>query len=71
MLRNLLNLGYSSTPVNLWTVYLQNYTFRPEHDISGIADPFLQVKLLSILAVLGENSDQASEGMNDILAQVH
>lgn len=49
---------------------LLNTGYSPEHDISGIADPFLQVKLLSIVSVLGQNSDQASEAMNDILAQV-
>lgn len=49
---------------------LLNLGYSPEHDISGIADPFLQVKLLRILAVLGKNDNQASEAMNDILAQV-
>lgn len=48
---------------------LLNLGYSPEHDISGIADPFLQVKLLRILAVLGKNDNQASEAMNDILAQ--
>jgi len=48
---------------------LLNLGYSPEHDISGIADPFLQVKLLRILAILGGNDHQASEAMNDILAQ--
>ena len=42
----------------------------PEHDVSGISDPFLQVKILRFFRVLGRNDAQASEEMNDILAQV-
>ena len=44
--------------------------YSPEHDVGGIADPFLQVKILQTLRALGRNNPEASESMNDILAQV-
>ena len=44
--------------------------FSPEHDVSGVADPFLQVRILRLLRILGKNDGPASELMNDILAQV-
>ncbi|XP_072389178.1 AP-1 complex subunit gamma-1 isoform X1 [Diabrotica undecimpunctata] len=44
--------------------------YSPEHDVSGVSDPFLQVKILKLLRVLGINDVDASEAMNDILAQV-
>lgn len=75
ILKNLIMAGYS-----------------PEHDVSGVSDPFLQVfyfivyilfsqlirniltlkqvKILRLLRVLGHNDAEASEAMNDILAQV-
>ncbi|KAI9328827.1 AP-1 complex subunit gamma-1 [Obelidium mucronatum] len=44
--------------------------FSPEHDVGGVTDPFLQIKLLRLLRILGANDPRASELMNDVLAQV-
>ncbi|KAF5754743.1 putative adaptor protein complex AP-1, gamma subunit [Helianthus annuus] len=47
-----------------------NSSYAPEYDISGIADPFLHIRLLRLLRVLGHGDADASDSMNDILAQV-
>ncbi|KAK1365772.1 AP-1 complex subunit gamma [Heracleum sosnowskyi] len=47
-----------------------NSPYAPEFDISGIADPFLHIRLLRLLRVLGHGDTDASDCMNDILAQV-
>ncbi|KNC86688.1 hypothetical protein SARC_01156 [Sphaeroforma arctica JP610] len=52
----------------LKTLVMSGHT--PDHDVSGITDPFLQVKILQLLAVLGKNDAETSDQMNDILAQV-
>ncbi|KAK4127478.1 Adaptor protein complex AP-1 gamma subunit [Parathielavia appendiculata] len=44
--------------------------YAPEHDVTGITDPFLQVKLLRLLRVLARGDAQVTEQINDILAQV-
>lgn len=44
--------------------------YAPEHDVSGITDPFLQVKILRLFRVLGRGDATTSEQINDILAQV-
>ncbi|KAI5436998.1 hypothetical protein KIW84_023209 [Lathyrus oleraceus] len=49
---------------------LANSPYSPEYDIAGITDPFLHIRLLKLLRVLGEGDVDASDSMNDILAQV-
>ncbi|KAE9597037.1 putative adaptor protein complex AP-1, gamma subunit [Lupinus albus] len=49
---------------------LTNSPYSPEYDIAGITDPFLHIRLLKLLRVLGEGDADASDSMNDILAQV-
>lgn len=44
--------------------------YSPEYDVGGIADPFLQVQLLTLLRLLGVNDHDVCEEMNDVLAQV-
>ncbi|KAF7949021.1 hypothetical protein EAE96_008197 [Botrytis aclada] len=44
--------------------------YAPEHDVTGVTDPFLQVKILQLLRVLGRGDPETSEQINDILAQV-
>eukprot|EP01122_Echinamoeba_exundans_P007695 TRINITY_DN2423_c0_g1_i1.p1 TRINITY_DN2423_c0_g1~~TRINITY_DN2423_c0_g1_i1.p1 ORF type:complete len:858 (-),score=269.36 TRINITY_DN2423_c0_g1_i1:65-2638(-) len=47
-----------------------SYGYSPEYDVSGITDPFLQVKILRVLRLLGEDDATASDQMNDLLAQI-
>jgi AP-1 complex subunit gamma-1 len=49
---------------------LLSSSFQVENEISGIADPFLQVKLLKLLGILGKGNQKASELMHDMLVQV-
>ncbi|KAK8199240.1 DNA II binding protein 1 [Phyllosticta capitalensis] len=49
---------------------LSSSGYAPEHDVNGITDPFLQVKILRLLRVFGRGDAQTSEQINDILAQV-
>ncbi len=44
--------------------------YAPEYDVSGITDPFLQVKILRLLRLLGKGDAEASDAMNDVLAQI-
>ena len=44
--------------------------YAPEHDVSGITDPFLQVKILRLFRLLAKGDAATSELINDILAQV-
>ncbi|KAL6969480.1 hypothetical protein U1Q18_029192 [Sarracenia purpurea var. burkii] len=47
-----------------------NSPYAPEYDVSGITDPFLHIRLLKFLRILGQGDADASDCMNDILAQV-
>jgi AP-1 complex subunit gamma-1 len=60
----------SATPLvrTLKSLLLSGYV--PEYDVSGITDPFLQVRILRFLRILGTGNRNVSEVMNDILAQV-
>lgn len=44
--------------------------FSADYDVSGVCDPFLQVKILCILRTLGQGDPETSEAMSDILTQV-
>jgi len=48
-----------------------NSPYAPEYDVGGITDPFLHIRLLRFLRVLGQGDADASDSMNDILAQVN
>ena len=53
--------------------YLRNLNssnYAPEYDINGITDPFLQVKILEVLGYFGKDNSEASEEMNDLLANI-
>eukprot|EP00708_Paratrimastix_pyriformis_P002021 GAFH01000759.1.p1 GENE.GAFH01000759.1~~GAFH01000759.1.p1 ORF type:complete len:970 (-),score=382.40 GAFH01000759.1:407-3289(-) len=52
----------------LKSLLLSNYS--SQHDVAGITDPFLQIKLLQVMRVLGRGNKAASDLMNDVLAQV-
>ena len=40
----------------------------PEHAVSGVTDPFLQVKILQVLRELAKDDDDAVDEMNDTRA---
>jgi AP-1 complex subunit gamma-1 len=63
-------LRLAPTLVKMLRNLVTNTGFSPEHDVGGVADPFLQVQLLTLLRLLGSNNVEASEQMNDVLAQV-
>ncbi|KAJ1967848.1 clathrin associated protein complex large subunit [Dispira parvispora] len=44
--------------------------YSPEYDVSGVSNPFLQVSILRLLRILGQDDPSTSEVMNDILTQV-
>lgn len=44
--------------------------YSSDYDVSGITDPFLQVAIIDLFCLLGKHNEEASEIMNDVLAQV-
>ncbi|KAJ1660278.1 clathrin associated protein complex large subunit [Dispira simplex] len=44
--------------------------YSPEYDVSGVSNPFLQISILRLLRILGQDDPGTSEVMNDILTQV-
>ncbi|KAJ6239200.1 ap-1 complex subunit gamma [Anaeramoeba flamelloides] len=44
--------------------------YAPEYDFEGVTDPFLQVYILRLLRILGQDSKKYSNQMIDILTQV-
>lgn len=44
--------------------------YAPEYDVGGITDPFLQIRVLRLLRILGKGNADSSDIMSDILAQV-
>ncbi|RRT38136.1 hypothetical protein BHE74_00038013, partial [Ensete ventricosum] len=49
---------------------VSNSSYAPEYDIAGITDPFLHIRVLRLMRMLGQGDADTSEHMNDILAQV-
>ncbi|KAM4708779.1 AP-1 complex subunit gamma-like 2 isoform 1-T5 [Discoglossus pictus] len=44
--------------------------YSPDHAVSGVTDPFLQVRLLRLMRILGQNDESVCDAMGDLLAQV-
>ncbi|KAL3677813.1 hypothetical protein R1sor_020769 [Riccia sorocarpa] len=44
--------------------------YAPEYDVGGITDPFLQIRVLRLLRLVGKGDADSSDVMSDILAQV-
>ncbi|PWZ16234.1 AP-1 complex subunit gamma-2 [Zea mays] len=49
---------------------VSNSSYAPEYDIGGITDPFLHIRVLKLMRILGQGDADCSEYINDILAQV-
>jgi len=60
----------ATTPLIATLRTLLTTSFSPEHDVAGVTDPFLQTKILRFLRMLGRDSVEVSDAINDILAQV-
>jgi hypothetical protein len=76
----LIAIGLNSKHTVLWMQHamslirvLKNLVvsgYAPEYDVNGITDPFLQIRLLRLLGLLGKGDPETSDNMSDILAQV-
>eukprot|EP00897_Mesotaenium_endlicherianum_P007089 jgi/Mesen1/6408/ME000329S05571 len=44
--------------------------YAPEYDVGGITDPFLQIRVLRLLRLVGKGDPESSDIMSDVLAQV-
>ena len=49
---------------------LSSSGYEPEYDVGGIADPFIQIKILQLLRVFAKHDSSIVDQINDILAQV-
>ena len=49
---------------------VSNSSYAPEYDVAGITDPFLHIRVLKLMRILGQGDADCSEYINDILAQV-
>lgn len=49
---------------------LSSTGYSPEYDVGGIFDPFLQCKLIRLLRAIGQDNEDLSEKMSDILAVI-
>ena len=61
------------TPGPVWVALLARSLsggFAAEYDVSGVSDPYLQVKILQLLRLLSEGDAQVGDSISDILAQV-
>eukprot|EP01130_Rhizamoeba_saxonica_P018090 TRINITY_DN8960_c0_g1_i1.p1 TRINITY_DN8960_c0_g1~~TRINITY_DN8960_c0_g1_i1.p1 ORF type:complete len:857 (+),score=195.70 TRINITY_DN8960_c0_g1_i1:31-2571(+) len=44
--------------------------YAQEYDVDGITDPFLQVRILKLLRILGTNDPESVDHMSNVLAQI-
>eukprot|EP00127_Corallochytrium_limacisporum_P005421 Clim_evm33s204 gene=Clim_evmTU33s204 len=49
---------------------LSQSSYLADHDVNGVTDPFLQVRILRLLRLLGSGDVDTSDIINDVLAQV-
>lgn len=50
--------------------HLSSNGFSPEFDVAGVPDPFLQCKLIRLLRAMGQDNEELSEQMSDLLATI-
>lgn len=54
----------------LKNLLMSGYANAAEYDVAGVTDPFVQCQILNVLGMLGAGRPDASDEMNDVLAQV-